>query len=433
MEKSHTLFHRLIVIVLLSLSCMSVVQAKEPERDPSFQNLTRASGDAISDRVQIEGRVDTSQSGTYPLTYSLLKSLGDTPTATNSLLPGDRMLVGESLYSTNGEIRLVLQGDTNLVIYDGVGRALWASGTVGSGADRLQFQGDGNLVLYAGSRAVWSSRTHGNTVDRLVLNNNGSLVIYNGNDVVWYAGNEPPTDDDNGNSDIQYMGATSDYDGRDKLNIDFPSATKDGDLLVLALSRTDDLLPIELSGWTAAASCFKSTNGQRDCFEIPDCIDQDGDYCLRFDGGRGRDLATVIFYKTFNAGDNRDLSLNLRGSKPSWAIISTIRGAYNANPIGDVATESNDGSSDSLFPSVYGESGDMLLLSMAFDDTTQRNDFRAPDGMEMYQWIAGPDEAGYVYGQVLTRNGETGSKKTRGDGGSRAKDALISVIIRGQQ
>ena len=72
----------------------------------------------------------------------------------------------------------------------------------------------------------------------------------------------------------------------------------------------------------------------------------------------------------------------------------------------------------------------MLLLSQAFDDTTDRDDFRAPDGMELFRWIAGSDEAGYIYGETLGESGETGSRKTHGPGGPSAKDALISVIIR---
>ncbi|NVJ62108.1 MAG: DUF5011 domain-containing protein [Gammaproteobacteria bacterium] len=229
---------------------------------------------------------------------------------------------------------------------------------------------------------------------------------------------------------IQHLGSTSDYDAANNVSIDVPSAANENDLLLLFLSRTDDLLPIQLNGWTAGASCFKTDNGQSECHEIPDCLQQDGNYCLQFEGGNGRDLATVVFYKTFQANDPTSFDFTLRGSKPSWAILSAIRGADNNDPIGDVATESNDGSPDSKFPSVIGNAGDLLLLSMAFDDTTNENDFLAPDGMETYQWIAGSDEAGYVYGQTLLQTGETGVKTTGGPGGPNAKDALISLIVK---
>ncbi|MFE8070300.1 Ig-like domain-containing protein [Marinobacteraceae bacterium S3BR75-40.1] len=230
--------------------------------------------------------------------------------------------------------------------------------------------------------------------------------------------------------DLNHVGSTSDYDNDGRLDLDVPGSARDGDLLMLFVSRTDDLLPIHLDGWTAGASCFKSTNGQDDCFEIPQCIEPDGDYCLRFDGGRGRDLATVVFYREVRSGDPRRYALNLRGDKAGWAILTALRGADTRNPIRDVATESDDHNSDSLFPSVDGRAGDMLLLSMAFDDTTDRDDFRAPDDTEMFQWIAGVDEAGYVYGQVLDEDGATGSKKTHGPGGPNAKDALIALTVR---
>jgi len=67
---------------------------------------------------------------------------------------------------------------------------------------------------------------------------------------------------------------------------------------------------------------------------------------------------------------------------------------------------------------------------MAFDDTTKKDDFKAPNGMSMYSWIAGKDEAGYVYGEKLSKDGQTGTRKTNGDGGPSAKDALIALTIK---
>ena len=39
-------------------------------------------------------------------------------------------------------------------------------------------------------------------------------------------------------------------------------------------------------------------------------------------------------------------------------------------------------------------------------------------------------EAGYVYGQNIERDGETGTKTTGGRGGPSAKDALISLSVK---
>jgi len=57
-----------------------------------------------------------------------------------------------------------LQYDGNLVLYVtyGVnGQPGWASGTYGEGATHMQLQGDANLVIYNGTHALWASNTRG--------------------------------------------------------------------------------------------------------------------------------------------------------------------------------------------------------------------------------------------------------------------------------
>ncbi len=246
-------------------------------------------------------------------------------------------------------------------------------------------------------------------------------------------GSDDGSGGDNGgstNAVISHVGSTADYDGSGDVRLNVPSGTREGDLLMAFVSRTDDLLPIKWNGWTAGASCYKTTNGQSDCHEIRHCSKPDGDYCLEFNGGNGRDLATVVFYKTATANEPSSHRFNLRNNHAGWGILTTLRGADNNNPIRSVATESNDNNPDSLFPSVNGNAGDLLMLSMAFDDTTARNDFGAPNGMQMFSFINGADEAGYVYGEILTQNGQTGSRKTSGPGGPNAKDALISLTVK---
>ncbi len=58
------------------------------------------------------------------------------------------------------------QKDGNLVVYGynrlGWAVASWSSGTYGEGATQLALQGDGNLVIYNGSHtALWASNTRG--------------------------------------------------------------------------------------------------------------------------------------------------------------------------------------------------------------------------------------------------------------------------------
>ena len=70
---------------------------------------------------------------------------GDCPTLTNA-----------------AGLKLVVQGDGNLVLYDANSTALWNSGTNGQGVApyRLVLQDDHNLVLYDGNdQPLWSTNT----------------------------------------------------------------------------------------------------------------------------------------------------------------------------------------------------------------------------------------------------------------------------------
>lgn len=231
---------------------------------------------------------------------------------------------------------------------------------------------------------------------------------------------------------ITQVCANAMYHQNGKLAIDTPSAAKLGDLLLLFLSRTDNPLPHTLVGWTAVASCLKSHNGQNECRQINECEVLNNNYCLdTYSAGnkKGEDLGTVVFYKTLMQ-NNEQFSFELKGSRPAWAILASISGANTTSPIAAHTTESSDGNRDSLFPSVYANAKDLTLFSMAFDDTANINDFRSPTSTTMHAWIAGEDEAGSLYGKIMQTTGESGKHKTRGVGGWRNKDALISIVVR---
>lgn len=101
---------------------------------------------------------------------------GDT-LATNQKL--DR---GQWLQSSDGRYRLIMQGDGNLVLYNAGGRAIWATNRSGVFAI---VQGDGNLVEYASGGPVWASNTVGTGANRLVVQNDGNLVLYSPSRAVW--------------------------------------------------------------------------------------------------------------------------------------------------------------------------------------------------------------------------------------------------------
>ena len=161
----------------------------------------------ISNRIQVTGSVNTSSPGTYELRYNVSDAAGnaaDTLTRTvqviavsnDTLEPNTELRVNQRLTSANGSHYLIMQGDGNLVLYSSSARALWATGTNGSGAVRARFQGDGNLVLRnnAGS-AVWSSKTAGSGAVRLTVVNEGNVFLLNAaGNVVWQAIDTTPQD-----------------------------------------------------------------------------------------------------------------------------------------------------------------------------------------------------------------------------------------------
>jgi hypothetical protein len=112
-------------------------------------------------------------------------------TAANAAAGTDRLSRNEwlqpdqSLWSTNGQYRLIEQGDGNLVAYQGSG-VLWASNTAGHPGARTVMQGDGNLVVYAANgAALFATHTEGTPADTLIMQNDGNLVIYGGGRAIW--------------------------------------------------------------------------------------------------------------------------------------------------------------------------------------------------------------------------------------------------------
>jgi hypothetical protein len=102
------------------------------------------------------------------------------------------LFVGDTLYSPGGKIFLSMQGDSNLVLYNTTTSGLvplWATNTVGSGANHVYFQSDGNFVLYtATGTPVWSSGTSHNPCASLAVTDAGKVTITNSSGtIVWSA------------------------------------------------------------------------------------------------------------------------------------------------------------------------------------------------------------------------------------------------------
>ena len=85
-------------------------------------------------------------------------------------------------------------------------------------------------------------------------------------------------------------------------------------------------------------------------------------------------------------------NIKLRGGTTTWAVITAIRNVNDQKPIVSASSASCDRESDSVFPSVYGEENDVLLLSQSFDDTASVSDFKPPDGTSLLGWTRSEDE-----------------------------------------
>lgn len=109
-------------------------------------------------------------------TNTMQKTLAATPT--NSLSSGQQLTSNQSITSSNGSYRLVLQGDGNLVMYSKNG-AVWSTATDHRPVVRAVMQGDGNFVLYdSAGKAYWSSRTDHHSDSIVMIQDDGHTVVY---------------------------------------------------------------------------------------------------------------------------------------------------------------------------------------------------------------------------------------------------------------
>jgi len=124
----------------------------------------------------------------------------------DTLHGGASLSVDQALQSNNGRYRLLMQGDGNLVLYEGqpsVASAVWATNTVALPDEdrpvRADMQQDGNFVLYSlTNKPVWATGTDGHPGSRLVVQDDRRLVIYDARDQPLWAsasglGVAPPT------------------------------------------------------------------------------------------------------------------------------------------------------------------------------------------------------------------------------------------------
>ena len=120
-----------------------------------------------------------------PILSSQISVTGGQATGPSTLRVGQVLPANSRLTSPNGNYRLEMQGDGNLVLYSPT-RATWHVGTFNKPTDRLLLQADGNLVLYdAQGKYYWATMTDAGAY--LTLQNDGNLVLYRADGYpLWY-------------------------------------------------------------------------------------------------------------------------------------------------------------------------------------------------------------------------------------------------------
>ncbi|MBT2619605.1 MULTISPECIES: hypothetical protein [Chryseobacterium] len=162
---------KLLTFVSLSMLLASCGQ------DDSLDNVTVENG-----KVQTTANANKSIPGGGLTTLTLISETTNHPQILNA---------EESIsLENNGSIyRLVMQGDSNLVLYrekPGSYTVLWASNTVrNQGTPKLIAQNDGNLVIYNNNNPLWDSNSAvtGNVSNphiKLQLYSRGGYFIGNG-------------------------------------------------------------------------------------------------------------------------------------------------------------------------------------------------------------------------------------------------------------
>ncbi|PWI13046.1 mannose-binding protein [Streptomyces sp. Act143] len=153
--------------------------SKKPEPSPTRSPEPQGAGGAATD----------AKPGTTPSATRSAKSPDKEPeprtpvwTSTSVTAPST-LSAGES-WSTN-RIKMTMQTDGNLVVYNEKGKATWASMTFGA-HHTARFQTDGNLVIHNGDdKPIWGADVWGHPGAKLVLRADGKVVIMDGTDVTW--------------------------------------------------------------------------------------------------------------------------------------------------------------------------------------------------------------------------------------------------------
>jgi len=135
--------------------------------------------------VSTEGAKPVTAASSVP---SASRSAAPQEWTTRCVQPNERLPAGQA-WSTN-RIRMEMQTDGDLVVYDENDKARWSSGTTGSG-NEAYLQGDGNfVVLSQDGVSLWHTGTQGHDGAVLCLGADGSVHLIYQNQSIWSADTE---------------------------------------------------------------------------------------------------------------------------------------------------------------------------------------------------------------------------------------------------
>jgi hypothetical protein len=98
----------------------------------------------------------------------------------NTLKSNEELKLGEYLQSNNGSYLLIMQNDSNLVLYQGYPwKSLWSNGTWNMNITQCIMKSNGEFAMYSNGSQCYSSKTSNNPGAYMIMQDNGNLVIYN--------------------------------------------------------------------------------------------------------------------------------------------------------------------------------------------------------------------------------------------------------------
>jgi hypothetical protein len=159
------------------------LDASNSTHDPTFPLGYEWTGAFGSVRGQTERVGLPPGASTVSLRAYDSRGLQSTTSATLNIPASPRQALGPgaSMFSPNGQYRLVMQSNGNLVLFQrGVASPVWTSGTSAPGVSAVM-QYDGNLVV-----GSWGTNTFGQPGSCFVVQDDGNIVIYTAGGVaIW--------------------------------------------------------------------------------------------------------------------------------------------------------------------------------------------------------------------------------------------------------